>query len=139
MVPLLPWKCRLLQSLGINTKTIATIYVYALFETLSFFKTFDINGRKAKNDGVCYGIIWDNSNCRTSYAPGFPPFLYTNVFKVRVFHLFMSSFSSTQLCVFYLFGNLHDARQRKGHDALLTPGGLVPVSKGTTDLWWNDY
>ena len=30
--------------------------------------------------------------------------------------------------VFYLFGNLHVARQRKGHDALLTPGGLVPVS-----------
>ena len=27
-----------------------------------------------------------------------------------------------------LFGNLHDARRRKGHDALLTPGGLVPVS-----------
>ena len=52
VVPLLPWKCRLLQSLGINTKTIAIIYVYALFETLSFFKTFDINGRKAKNDGV---------------------------------------------------------------------------------------
>ena len=27
-----------------------------------------------------------------------------------------------------LFGNVHDARQRKRHDALLTPGGLVPVS-----------
>ena len=39
------------------------------------------------------------------------------------------------------FGNVHDARQRKGHDALLTPGGLVPVSNGTiyTDLWWIDY
>ena len=52
VVPSLPWKCRLLQSLGPNTETISIIYVYALFETLSFFKTFDINGRKAKNDGV---------------------------------------------------------------------------------------
>ena len=38
-----------------------------------------------------------------------------------------------------LFGNVDDARQRKWHDALLTPGGLVPVSNGTTDLWWDVY
>ena len=38
------------------------------------------------------------------------------------------------LYVYYLycnygpFGNVHDARQRKWNDALLTPGGLLSVS-----------
>ena len=47
--------------------------------------------------------------------------------------------SNAAWCLFDLFGNLHDARQRKGHETLLTPGGLLTVSNGTTDLWWINY